>query len=302
MRNGKVRSILFLSIWIASATVPVPWVHAQSSGSLPRPVGFVNDFAGVISTQDAARINEVAAEVQQKTGAQIAVVTVQSMAPYATIEDFGIALAEAWGVGARGQDNGVLLILAAAERQIRIEVGYGLEGAIPDGRAGAIMDQAMVPEFRAGRFGGGFAAATQMVAQLIAAEYNVELASIGAAGSKRPAGASGTVGASSGTAVSTARTSGPRSVTLGDVIVFILIFGFFGGGRFFLLPALFGSLHRRHYGGGFGTPRRTTRVRSSGIGSGIGRGGGFGGGGFGGGGFSGFGGGGFGGGGASRGF
>ena len=70
----------------------------------------------------------------------------------ATIEDYSVRLFEKWGIGKRGEDNGVLLIVAMAERDVRIEVGYGLEGVIPDGKAGRILDEAVLPEFRDGNY------------------------------------------------------------------------------------------------------------------------------------------------------
>ncbi|HDQ15409.1 MAG TPA: TPM domain-containing protein, partial [Sediminispirochaeta sp.] len=174
-----------------------------------------------------------------------------------------IALAEKWGVGSGESDNGVILLMAMAERQVRLEVGYGLEGAIPDGKSGAILDEMVLPFFREGDFGSGFLTGTAALAQEIAAEYDVDLGDI-----EMPAAASGS---------RRSRTDEDGGIPAG-LIIFLLIF-FFGGGRVFLPLMLLGGF------GGRGSHR-----------------GGFGSSGFGGGGFGGFGGGGFGGGGASRGF
>lgn len=253
--------------------------------ALPAPSGFVSDFAGVISPDAAAGIESIAGEVRRRTGAEIAVVTVDSFGDlgYATISDFGIALADQWGVGGSDQDMGVILILAMRERQIRLEVGYGLEGALPDGRAGAIIDQAMVPAFQAGDYGAGFLDATRLIAGIIGEETGVDLS---VPPPRELPGTSGTAG-----------TSGARQPgsDMGQIIVFLIVFMLFGGGRFLFWPLLFGRFRRGFYGGGFGTHYRGYRggYRSSSS---------FRGGGFGGGGFGGFGGGGFGGGGASRGF
>jgi uncharacterized protein len=195
-------------------------------------------------------------------------VTVDSIAPYATIEEFSIALADKWRVGSAQEDNGALLIVAVQERRVRIEVGYGLEGILPDGRVGAILEQAVIPPLSSGDYGGGLLAGAQAVAGYVAQEYDLDLSEFDVR-------------------VPTAdtRRSGRRSSGGGEFIFYLILVLVFGGGRFFFWPLLFMGRRRGFYGGGFGSHR----------------GGGFGGFG-GGGGFGGFGGGGFGGGGASRGF
>lgn len=229
---------------------------------LPEPQGYVNDFAGVISSGDASRITEISAVVEKETGAQIAVVTVPSIAPYATIEQFSIELAETWGVGQEGEDNGVVLVLAMEERKFRIEVGYGLEGAIPDGLAGEIMDKSMLPAFRNGNYSGGMLKGVEAVAGIIADEYEVDLGNFQLEESRQYT-----------------RTGGGESAL--RFLVPLIIFIFIGGGRFFWPLLFLSGVHRRgSFGGGFGAGS------SSGGFSGFGGGGGFGGGSFGGGGAS----------------
>ena len=144
--------------------------------ALPRPTGSVNDFARVMRPEDVRAIETLAATVRQRTGAQIAVVTVQSFEQFGfgSIDEFSIALAESWGVGQRGEDNGVILILAMAERRVRIEVGYGLEGAIPDSVAGRIIDTAVLPAFQAGNFSLGLVRGTNSIAGIIAREHGID--------------------------------------------------------------------------------------------------------------------------------
>jgi len=231
---------------------------------LPRPRGYVNDFANIIPESDEAAMRAIITAVQEQTDAEIAVVTVESRSPYPTIEDFGIALAEEWGVGSRG-DGGVVFIVALQERDVRIEVGYGLEGAIPDGRAGAILDDYVLPDLREGRYGPGLLNGVAAVAEIVADEYGVTLT--GVQSEVRRETASGTDG-----------------LDLGDLFYILIVF-LFAGGRWFFWPLLFAGRRRGFYGGGF---------RSSG---GFGSSGGSGGSSFGG-----FSGGSFGGGGASRGF
>ncbi len=258
----RLRAGMALILLIA---VPLT-VTAQA---LPSPTGYVNDFASVISAEDTTQIEAVIQTVQSATGAEIAVVTVPSYEPYGSIEQFGVALAESWGVGAEADDSGAILILAMQEREVRIEVGYGLEGILPDGRVGAILDEMVLPSFREGDWGAGMLGGVQGLAGYIAEEYDVDLAEQGA---RTPQGG----GASSG-----ASPFGSAAELLWVLMVFSMV-----GGRF-LLPLLFiGAGRRGYYGGGFGA---ATRGRgSTGFGGGIS--------------FGGFGGGGFGGGGASRGF
>lgn len=237
---------MLLSLLTLSATVV-----AQD---LPRPRGFINDFANVIPQEDEEAMRGIVAAVRDQTGAEIAVVTVESMAPYGTIEEYGIALAEQWQVGDRQEDNGVILVVAVRERRVRIEVGFGLEGAIPDGRAGAILDEYVIPYLRENQWGPGLLNGTAAIASVVADEYGVTLTGVEA----EPRG--------------DARPGGPD---FGDLVYVIFVLLFFGG-RWFFWPLLFAGRRRGFFGGGFGTGSR----------SGPSHFGGFGGGGFGGGGAS----------------
>ncbi len=240
-------------------------VNAQS---FPKPEGYVNDFAGIIDSGEESRMGQIAASIRNATSIEIAVVTVKSMAPYGSIEQYSIDLATAWGIGKAGDDNGMLILVALQEREARIEVGYGLEGLFTDGLVGRIMDTSMIPYFKNNNFSAGLSKAVDGIAGIIEEEYDVDLSGVSRAESGKYAA-----------------SSGRPSVNLyrfGSFIVLLVL----GGGRF-LWPILFlggvGSRGNR-FRGGFGVSSR------GGFGS------------SGGGGFSGFGGGGFGGGGASRGF
>ncbi|MCF7849673.1 MAG: TPM domain-containing protein, partial [Kiritimatiellales bacterium] len=98
------------------------------------PRGFVNDFANVISASDEQQLTSMITELRQKTGAEVAVVTIQSLEG-GNIDDFTNRLFEKWGVGQKGKDNGLMFLASMQDREMRIEVGYGLEGAIPDSKA-----------------------------------------------------------------------------------------------------------------------------------------------------------------------
>ena len=101
----------------------------------PEPAGYVNDFAEILSEQQIQSISNYIKELQEKTTAEVAVVTMKSVAPY-DINVYAVKLFEKWGIGVKGDDNGVLILLSLKERKVRIEVGYGLEGILPDGLAG----------------------------------------------------------------------------------------------------------------------------------------------------------------------
>jgi len=233
-------------------------VAAAVAQDIPQPQGYVNDYANVIDSSTEREIAAIANAVERQTGAQISVLTVESMEPYPTIEDFGIAVAEEWGVGAQGEDSGVILIVSVGERQLRMEVGYGLEGAIPDGRAGRLLDEHVVPDLSRNNYGAGLLQGVAAVSQVIAEEYGVTLENVQA-----PRRA----------------VEAEQGRDLSDIVYIIFVLLVFGG-RWFLWPLLFARGRRGFFGGGFGSSGRTGGFSS---GSGFG---GFGGGGFGGGGAS----------------
>lgn len=153
---------------LCAAVVAVPAL--ASAGS------YVIDEAGIVPADVQARIDELGTILEEKTGgAQVVVVTVKSLEGR-SIEEYGIERARALGVGDAGKDRGVVLFVAPAERQVRIEVGYGLEGAIPDAKAGAIIDEVIKPKFSAGDMPGGIEAGYRAIAGLVAEEAGVEVA------------------------------------------------------------------------------------------------------------------------------
>ena len=114
------------------------------------PRGYTNDFAGVLSPEAVQRLDRLAGEVQHKTGVQMAFVVIRSLEGQ-PIEDYSISLARRWGIGQRKENTGLLLLLVVNDRRSRLEVGYGLEAILPDGRAGAIL-RSMRPALREGRY------------------------------------------------------------------------------------------------------------------------------------------------------
>jgi uncharacterized protein len=151
---------------------------------LPAPQGFVTDLAHVIPAATAARITALATQLRDETGAEIAVLTVDTTAP---LDDFNYALriAEAWKPGRKGEDTGVVFLVAVKDRKVRILVGYGLEAILPDGLIGEIRDREIVPAFRAGDIGEGVWRGVVALATRIAAARGARL---DGAPASRPAG------------------------------------------------------------------------------------------------------------------
>jgi uncharacterized protein len=135
----------------------------------------VNDLAGVIDAAHARRIDTMCRELKQKSGDTVFVATVKTIEPWGDIREFAVRLFEKQGLGERGKDNGLLVLLAVAERRVRIEVGYGLEPYITDGFAGETSRQVMVPFFRRGDYGGGLEAGVARLVGRIAQARNIEV-------------------------------------------------------------------------------------------------------------------------------
>ena len=228
-----------------------------------RASGYVVDQSGIIDSAARSRIEGWILELNQKTTAQVAVVTVDSTGPL-SIEEYAVNLFQRFGIGQKGRDNGALLLVAYKDRHMRIEVGYGLEGAITDAYSSQIINTIMAPEFKEGHFSDGIEKGTAAIVTLIAKEYNITLTGV-----PQP--------------VYQDQGSGSFWILLLIICIFVSFFFSRGGGMF--LPMVFfpGGYGRGGFGGG-------------GFGGGFGGGGGFSGG------FGGFGGGMSGGGGASGGW
>jgi uncharacterized protein len=163
---------------LAIAILVLSFIYVQTSfcqaEELPAYSGYVNDYADILSYETETTLSALASELEQKTSAQVAVVTIGTTAPL-DIETYAVNLFEKWGIGQKGKDNGVLLLVAINDRAVRIEVGYGLEGAIPDALAKVIIEEYIVPSFKQGDFNTGIIKGAAGIAKLIAKEYNVEL-------------------------------------------------------------------------------------------------------------------------------
>lgn len=154
----------------AAAQTPAP--------SLPTLTQPVNDLAHIIDAASAATMDQQIRALQAATKDAVVVATVDTFAPYGTIEEYAVHLFEHAGIGDRTKDNGLLIVMAVKERRVRVEVGYGLEDVVTDGFAGETIRQVMLPAFREGRYGDGLAAGTTRIIQHIAAARGVTLTDV----------------------------------------------------------------------------------------------------------------------------
>jgi len=138
-----------------------------------KPQGYVNDFAGVLSASAKEKLTALCAEVDRKAGAQIAIVTVSSLGGE-PIEQFSIELATQWGIGPKQQARGALILLAPTDRKYRVEVGYGLEPILPDGKVGGF-GREMAPLLQRNDYDGAVTLITERIASVIAADRGVTL-------------------------------------------------------------------------------------------------------------------------------
>ncbi len=153
VRSGRHVPLRRLSAVLA-AVFTVLSVPAFADPVYPELVGRVTDEAGLLTPAEKADIERDLASLEQTSTDQLAVVTVKSLQDY-SIEDYGIGLARKWGIGQKGKDNGVLLIVAPNDRKVRIEVGRRLEPFMTDTMSALIIQNAILPKFRRGDFAGG---------------------------------------------------------------------------------------------------------------------------------------------------
>jgi len=147
-------------------------LHAEPVSQL-RPTGYVNDFAGVLDQPTVTRLNDLCTQVDHKATAQIAVVTIKSL-DGAEIVNYSVDLYQKWGIGKKGSDRGVLILLAIQEKRYYTTVGYGLEPILPDGKVGGFGREA-VPLLRQSDYGGALLLLTSRIADVIAKDAGVEL-------------------------------------------------------------------------------------------------------------------------------
>jgi uncharacterized protein len=144
--------------------IPVSVFAYTSPG---KPTGFVNDFAGILSVQEKQGIESKLVSLDKNTGFQVVVATVTSLGGD-TIENYAVKLFEEWGIGDKDLDNGVLILVALNDREVRFETGYGAGGAVTDIQAGNIIRTVIAPDFKEGRYGAGISGAVDALSAIIA--------------------------------------------------------------------------------------------------------------------------------------
>lgn len=165
---GLCSALLFLmTLWVT--TLRVSSVYADDD--LPDYSGWVNDFAGVLSDEHKGRIASLIEKLEKETSAEVAVAVVDSLRFYDDAT-YANLLFEKWKIGKKGKDNGLLLLLAVKERKVRIETGYGLEGILPDGLCGEILDSYVVPHLRNGEYSEGLYRGVVAISNVIEGKYD----------------------------------------------------------------------------------------------------------------------------------
>ena len=137
----------------------------------PAPAAYFNDYAGVVSSATAQNLNARLQQFERDTSNQIVVAIFPRMESASSIEDYTVRVAQSWGVGQKGKNNGAVLFVFVASHQLYIQVGYGLEGALPDATCKAIIDNEIKPRFRAGDYNGGLDAAVTALIAATKGEY-----------------------------------------------------------------------------------------------------------------------------------
>jgi uncharacterized protein len=256
------RQVLNLVAAILIISTPVAVCYGKAD--LPMPRHYVEDYANVINDSDEHSLNGILQELEQKTGAQYIILTVKTTEGV-PIQQFSIGLTDKWKLGQKGKDNGMLFVLAAADRKYWFNTGYGLEGFITDQYCGQVGREVLVPYLKKGDYGKGIYQANLQIVQRIAKQSGVVLTGMPKLKSV-PSGLR------------------RRGLPCGALPILFLMFMLFSGrgrgmGMFLFLPLMLGGVggygRSGSYGGGsFGGG-------SGGFGGGMG--GGFGGGGAGGG-------------------
>lgn len=135
---------------------------------------FINDFAEVISKEEEDRIFNLGKDLQDKTGAQVVAVTIDTVGEE-EISDYALNLGRDWQIGEKDKDNGIVILLAVSDRDVYISVGYGLEGALPDSKVGRMLDNYAVPYFKDDKFSVGMASIYEATVNEIFIEYGIEV-------------------------------------------------------------------------------------------------------------------------------
>jgi uncharacterized protein len=172
-RRAGVALLLLFSLLALAADRPIPAL-----------TGRVVDETGTLNAEQTRALEAKLQAFEQRKGSQIAVLIVDTTLPE-PIESYSIRVAEAWKIGRKGVDDGILVVVAKSDRVMRLEIGYGLEGAIPDATAKRLIDEVFIPGFRAGNFYDGLNAGIDRMIKLVDGETLPEVKRLDAGGSRR---------------------------------------------------------------------------------------------------------------------
>ncbi|MCF8056691.1 MAG: TPM domain-containing protein [Desulfocapsa sp.] len=153
----------------------IPWsIFCPALGNaleVPPLTGRINDTAAMLSQQTVANLDTLLASLEVSDSTQLVVLTIPSLEGE-VLEEYSLKVAETWGIGQKGHDNGALLLISRDDRKLRIEVGYGLEGTLTDLTAGRIINGVIVPNFKKGRFDQGISDGVQAMIQAVKGEFD----------------------------------------------------------------------------------------------------------------------------------
>lgn len=191
-RRQKAAGLLLLTAGLLFAALASSAEALVPRSEVPeKPARWVTDRAGVLSPSAAAAIDAKLEAFEKAQGSQVLVAIFPALPENEVLEAYTQRVAEAWGVGRSAEDDGVVLFLFVADRALRLEVGYGLEGALTDLESKRILQDTLIPHLRNGDYDGGFAAAADAIVAAIQGEYTVDPAA-------RPAGGGSSTGGSLG--------------------------------------------------------------------------------------------------------
>ena len=162
------RKWIFLTVLLVVSTLL--WVTLVVAIDVPKLSGRVNDYANLLSSSQEKQVDQWLAKFEQQTTTQVVLLTTKSLDGN-DIESYSMAVVEKWKIGQAGKDNGVLLTVAPNEKKVRIEVGYGLEGALTDAEASRIIQGAILPAFKSGNFFAGIVGGLDGIMKATQGEY-----------------------------------------------------------------------------------------------------------------------------------
>jgi uncharacterized protein len=159
LQGFRLRRIVPFLVWCVAVTL---YAVRGSAAEVPALAGRVNDHAQILAAATREQLTRKLAAYEQSTGHQLALLTIPTL-DGDPIEDFSIRVVEAWKLGKKDRDDGILLLVVSGDRKVRIEVGYGLEGDLPDAAAGRIIREVVAPHFRRGDYDTGISAAVDAI-------------------------------------------------------------------------------------------------------------------------------------------